>query len=137
MSNDNMQFPIPNAVLEPYIKAAVASAITASLGDGAKLVEHAVHQALTAKVNAHGVTSNSGYDNTHLLADVVSRNAIQAIARETINEMAEQMRPKIREQIEKQLKNQHSKLAQALVDGLIGSLSSSWSVRVDIDTTKN
>lgn len=136
MSNDNMQFPIPNAVLEPYIKAAVASAITASLGDGAKLVEQAVQQALTAKVNAQGVTSGHGYDNTHLLADVVSRNAIQAIARETINEMAEQMRPKIREQIEKQLKNQHSKLAQALVDGLIGSLSSSWSVRVDIDTTK-
>lgn len=136
MSEQNMQFPIPNSVLEPYIKSAVAAAITASLGDGAVLVEKAVAQALTAKVNSSGITSNSSYENTHQLAEVVSRNAIQKIARETINEMAEQMRPKIREQIEKQLKNQHSKLAQALVDGLIGSLKSSWSVRIDIDTTK-
>ncbi|USE79025.1 hypothetical protein NDR89_20525 [Cupriavidus gilardii] len=136
MSNENMQFPIPNSILEPYIKAAVATAITASLGDGTALVEKAVHQALTAKVNASGFTSNSSYENTHLLAEVVSRNAIQKIARETIAEMAEQMRPKIREQIEKQLKNQHGKLAQALVDGLIGSLRSSWSVQIHIDTTK-
>lgn len=137
MSEQNMQFPIPNAILEPYIKSAVAAAITSSLGNGARLVELAVHQALTAKVNAQGIMSNSNYENTHLLADVVSRQAIQKIARETISEMAEQMRPKIREQIEKQLKTQHSKLAQALVDGLIGSLKSSWSVRVDIDTTKS
>jgi hypothetical protein len=107
MNDQNMQLPIPNSVLEPYIKSAVATAITASLGDGAKLVQLAVQQALTAKVNAQGVTSNSSYENQYLLAEVVSRNAIQKVARETINEMAEEMRPRIREQIEKQLKNQH------------------------------
>lgn len=133
----NMQFPIPNSVLEPYIKSAVASAITASLGDGAKLIEQAVQQALSHKVSHDGTTSRYDSDNKFLLVEAVARNKIQEVARSTINELAEEMRPKIREQIEKQLKNQHSKLATALVDGLIGSLKSSWSVRVDIDTTKS
>lgn len=136
-TEQNMAFPIPNSVLEPYIKAAVASAITASLGDGAKLVELAVHQALTDKVSSSGHKSNSSYENTHLLVDVVSKGAIHKITRETINEMAEQMRPKIKEQIEKQLKTQHGALARAMVDGLISSLKSSWSVQVHINTEKN
>lgn len=137
MSEGNMQFPIPNSVLEPYIKSAVASAITAALGDGAQLVEKAVQQALMAKVSHDGSVSRYDGDNRFLLVEAVARTKIQEVARQTINELAEELRPKIREQIEKQLRNQHAKLAQALLDGLIGSLKSSWSVRVDIDTTKN
>lgn len=135
--SDSLAFPIPNSVLEPYIKQAVATAITASLGDGAKLIELAVQQAMAAKVDSSGHTSRSDYDNRFPLVEIVAKNKIQEVARETINEMAEQMRPQIRAQIEKQLRNQHGKLATALVDGLIGSLKSSWSVRIDIDTTKN
>lgn len=129
----NMQFPIPNAVLEPYIKSAVATAIAASLGDGAKLVEAVVQRALTDKVDENGNRNTSDYYNKHLLVDIVSRKAIQEIARETIRGLAEEMRPKIKEQVEKHIKTQSSKLAQALVDGLIGSLKTSWSVTVKID----
>ena len=136
MSEQNFSFPIPNNVLEPYIKSAVSTAIVAALGDGTSLIEKAVHQALTHKVNSQGkVDSYSSY-NTHNLVDIVARDAIIEITKSTINEMAEQMRPKIREQIEKQLKTQHSKLAQAMVDGMIEGLKSSWSVKVDINTTE-
>lgn len=128
--SENMQFPIPNSVLEPFIKQAVATAITSALGDGVKLVEMAVHSALAQKVNSRGVVSNSSYENSFVLADVVAKNAIQEIARETIKEMAETMRPRIKEQIEKELKNKHTLLAQTLVDGAIESLKSSWSVSI-------
>lgn len=128
--SDNMQFPIPNSVLEPYIKQAISTAIAASLGDGVKLVEMAVQSALAQKVNSSGKVSNSSYENSYILADIVAKNAIQEIAREVIKEMAENMRPKIKEQIKKELQNKHSLLAQTLVDGAIESLKSSWSVQI-------
>ena len=124
MEDKNFQFPIPNSVLEPYIKQAVAVAITSALEDGTKLVEHAVSVALSETVNSSGKASNYSSDNRYILAEVLAKNKIQEIARETVNEMAEQMRPKIKEQIENQLRNKHSLIAQSLVDGLIGSLTS-------------
>ncbi len=135
--SENMQFPIPNSVLEPYIKAAVGTAITAALGDGAKLVELAVQQALTQKVNAQGRVDQYSHHNTHQLVEVVAKNRIQDITREVINQMAEGMRPKIKEAIEKQLKSKHSAIAQALVDSLIKSLATSWNVKVAIEVPKN
>lgn len=129
---ENMQFPIPNSVLEPYIKSAVSTAITAALGDGAKLVEKAVEQALSQKVSSNGHVSRYDYENKFQLVELVAQNRIQEITRETINEMAEAMRPQIKTSIESQLKKKHSAIAQALVDGLIKSLSSSWNVKVDI-----
>lgn len=130
--SENMQFPIPNSVLEPYIKQAVSAAITASLGDGAKLVELAVHQAMAEKVNSSGVRSKSDYENRYQLVETVATNKIQQFAREVINEMAEGMRPQIKTAIEAQLKKKHSVIAQALVDGLIKSLAATWTVKVDI-----
>lgn len=135
--SENMQFPIPNSVLEPYIKSAVSTAITAALGDGAKLVEAAVAQALTAKVNSSGTRSSYEYENKYQLVEVVAQNRIQEITREVINQMAEGMRPQIKASIEKQLKAKHSAIAQALVEGLIKSLSTSWNVKVDITAPRD
>ncbi|MCC4588714.1 hypothetical protein LL962_16670 [Xanthomonas sp. NCPPB 1067] len=133
---ENMQFPIPNSVLEPYIKQAISTAITAALGDGAKLVEMAVQQALSQKVNSEGkVDSYSSY-NTHQLVEVIARNKIQEITRDVVGQMAEGMRPKIKEAIEKQLKTKHTAIAQVLVDSLISSLTSKWSVNVAIEAPK-
>lgn len=134
---ENMQFPIPNSVLEPYIQAAVSTAITAALGDGTALVEKAVASALMRKVDARGVVSNHEYENRNVLVDVVASNKIQEVAREVISEMAEGMRPKIKEAIEKQLKTKHSEIAKLLVSGLMESLKTSWAVKVEITPPKS
>lgn len=130
MANDNMQFPIPNSVLEPYIKQAVSASIVAALGDGSQLIYQAVSLALNAKVNSAGKESTSSYENKFNLVDVLAKNKIQEIAKEVINEMAESMRPKIKSQIELQLKTKHKLLAQTLTDGMIKSLTSQWSVTI-------
>lgn len=130
--SDNMQFPIPNSVLEPYIKQAVSTAIAASLGDGAKLVELAVQQALGQKVNAQGKIDQYSSYNTHQLVEVVASEKIREVARQTIHEMAEGMRPAIKDAVEKQIKSKHNAIAKCLVDGLIQSLTSKWSVNVSI-----
>ena len=134
---DNMQFPIPNSILEPYIKQAVSTAIVAALGDGTHLIEAAVQEALRRKVGADG-TFSTRYesDNKYQLCEVVASNKIREIARETINAMAEGMRPQIQAEIEKYLKKQHNVLARTLVDGLIGSLSCQWNVNVEVRGTK-
>lgn len=137
MADENLQFPIPNSVLEPYIKQAVSTAITAALGDGTKLIEQAVHQALSTKVNSSGfVDSTYSSDNKYQLAEIIAGNKIREIAKETINQMAEEMRPRIREEIEKYLKKQHGVFAKALVNGLIKGLSCSWGVKVNINNTE-
>jgi len=134
---DNMQFPIPNSVLEPYIRAAVSTAIASALGDGTKLVERAVTAALTQKVNAAGKVSNSNYENTHQLVDIVATNSVHKIAQEVIVEMAESMRPQIKAEITKQLKSKHGAIAQTLVDGLLTSLKTSWNIRVEVTPPPN
>lgn len=130
--SENMQFPIPNSVLEPYIKQAVSSAIVGALGDGTKLIELAVQNALSTKVDSEGKVSQYSSYNNNMLVDVLAKNKIQQIAKDVINEMAEEMRPKIKEQIEKQLKTKHSLIARTLVDGMIESLTSKWSVSINM-----
>ena len=53
--------------------------IEKALGDGAKLVEAAVAQALTAKVNSSGTRSSHEYENKYQLVEVVAQNRIQEI----------------------------------------------------------
>ncbi len=133
MADENMQFPIPNSVLEPYIKQAVSTAITAALGDGTKLVQMAVQQALATKVNSEGrIDSRYTSDNKYNLVEIVAKNKIIEIARVTISEMAEQMRPKIKTEIEKYIKSQTNNIAKAMVDGVINGISSKFSISVEI-----
>ncbi len=132
--SENMQFPIPNSVLEPYIKSAVSTAITAALGDGVKLVEIAVQNALTEKVGSSG--KRESYSNDHVFVEVMAKNKIQEVAKQVIMEMAEAMRPNIKAAVEKQISTKHKEIAKVLVDSLITSLTSSWNISVNIDPAK-
>lgn len=133
MTEQNLAFPIPNSILEPYIKTAVSSAITAALGDGTALIEAAVQRALTEKVDRNGNKSCYSSENKYDVIEVLATNEIQKIAKDVIVQMAEGMRPQIKKSIETQISKKHSVIAQTLVDSLIGSLTSSWNVSVSID----
>lgn len=132
MKDPNMNFPIPNEVLGPYIREAVSASIVGALGEGSKLIELAVHNALSQKVGRDGKVSQYPSENRYVFAEVIAKNKIQEVANEVINGMAEQMRPKIQEQIEKQLSTKHRLIAKTLVDGMISSLTSSWSVKIQM-----
>ena len=130
MADENLKFPIPKEIIEPFIREATATAIVAALGDGTALIEKAVTAALSQKVDSKGEKNRYDSDNRYVFAEIMAMNKIQSIAKEVINEMGEQMRPKIREQIEKQLKTKHSLIAKTLVNGLIESLTSQWAVKI-------
>ena len=128
--SENLQFPIPNNVLEPYIKQAVSSAIIGALGDGTKLVELAVASALNTKVSSSGSVSNYSSDNRYSIAEVIARNKIIEITKTLVTEMVEQMRPDIEKEIRKQISNSKSEIAKAVIDGLLDSIKCSYNVKV-------
>ena len=135
-TTETLAFPIPNAVLEPYIRQAVSSAISSALGDGTKVIEQAVMAALGEQVDSSGKVSSYRSENKYPLVEILARNKIRDLAKEVVGEMAEAMRPQVKASIEKQLKSKHSELAQALVDGAIESLKTSWSVSVSFKSDK-
>lgn len=131
--SENMQFPIPNSVLEPYIKQAVSVAITAALGSGTELVAKAVHTAINTKVSSNGTISSYSSDNRYILAEVVARNKIIEIAKEVINEMAEQLRPQIETEVRKELQKSTKEMARIIVDGVTSAASSRFSINVSFN----
>ncbi|HHF7341025.1 TPA: hypothetical protein ACPSKZ_000708 [Legionella anisa] len=135
--NDNMNFPIPNSVLEPYIKQAVSTSIVAALGDGTKLIEQAVQAALRSKVSDDGTISRYSSDNRHDLVEVVAKNRIQEVAQEVIKQMVNEMKPSIEKEVKRLIMNRHDEIAKTLVTGMISSIDSKWSLRVEIKPPKD
>lgn len=129
--SENLNFPIPNTVLEPYIKQAVSAAIVGALGDGADLVAKAVQMAINTKVASDGKVSNYSSDNRFILAEVVARNKIIAITKEVINEMAEQLRPQIESEVRKELQRSTKDIAKTIVNGVVAAASSRFSINVN------
>jgi len=129
---ENFNFPIPNEVLEPYIKEAVSASIVGALGDQGRLIEVAVQRAIALKVNSEGNVSRYSSDNKHHLIDVIAQKNIQKITKEVVNEMAEQMREPIGRAVKDQILSHHSEIAQTLVNGLIDSLKTTWNIKVSI-----
>jgi hypothetical protein len=132
MADDNLQFPIPNSVLEPYIKQAVSTAIMSSLGNAEELIVKLVENAMKQQCDEKGNVCKEHYYNRYPLIETIAKNKIASIAKEAIHELAEQMRPKIKEQVVSHIKKQSSTIAKALVDGLISSLTTSWAITVNL-----
>jgi len=134
MSNakDNFQFPIPNEVLEPYIKTAVSTAIVAALGDGTKLVEQAVQSALTSKVDSSGKVSNYSSDNKYPFVEVLTQNTIRDVSKKILMEMAEQMKPSLTKEVARQIKASNAKIAKSLIDGLTENIKCGFKVEIDV-----
>lgn len=128
---DNAQLPIPKEILEPYLKQAVSASIMQLMGDnGMTFVAAAVQNSLQQKVDSNGRASNYSSDAPYV--EWLAKNTIQKIALETINGMAEQLRPSIEDAVKKSLQKNNSALAKALVDGMVKSLSSQWSVSIKV-----
>lgn len=125
--------PISKEILEPYIREAVSASILGVIGDGQQVVVAAVESALSEQVGPNGTRSGYSYENKHPFVEVLAKNAIQKVALETVNRMAEELRPQIETAVKSHLQKQHSKLAKTLVDGMVRSLSSQWSVKLSVN----
>lgn len=130
--SENLNFPIPNNVLEPYIKQAVSASIVGALGDGTKLIELAVQDALAKKVNDQGVVDRYHNCNYNDIVTFLATKKIHEIAREVINGLAEQMRPSIEEKVRELILKRNDDIAHTLVNGLVDSLACKWNINVEL-----
>jgi hypothetical protein len=118
MANENATLPIPNAVLEPYIKAAVAASISGILGNGDEIVRKIVDHAMQQKVNDVGVVSRNSYENNQSFIEFLASSEIHKIARSAMNEMVAEMRPQIKTQIKRLISLRKDQIAEGLLNGL-------------------
>lgn len=130
--SDNMNFPIPNSVLEPYIKQAVSTSIVAALGDGTALVGKAIESALSQKVNYQGKISNYNSENIYNFVEVVAYEKICEVTKIAISEMAESMKENICHKVKELILQKYDEIAHVLVNGMIDSLKVSWNMNVSL-----
>ena len=119
---ENLSFPIPKEILEPFIKEAVSVSIIAALGDGTKLVTYAVEETLRKKVDSSGVVSKYSSDNKYNLIDILAQKEIRAVAIGVIKETVAQLRPRIEAGIIKALNENAESLGEVLCDKYLNDL---------------
>jgi hypothetical protein len=117
-------FQIPKDVIEPIIKAQVAAAVVAALGDKGAIIENAVAAVLNSKVDSDGKPDKYGYGGSVSWVQWVMNDCVKTATREAITEAMEKQRGRVKAAITKELTNSKSPLVRKLVDALAGSLDS-------------
>ena len=130
MPNENFNFPVPNEILGPYIKDAVAASIVAALGDQTTIIKQLVEHASNTKVTERGDVSRYSYENQYTLIEAIAKREIESVVRDSVVEMVKQMRPEIEAEIRRMFREGKAinDIAAAVIDGAIPSLTANWSV---------
>ena len=134
MTPNNFSFPVPNEILEPYIKDAVATAIVGALGDQATIIKSLVASAAGTKVNESGHVSRYSYENKYTIIEAIAKREIEGVVKKSVIEMVKQMRPEIEAEIRRLFREGDAinNISKAVVEGSIDSLSASWAVKFSI-----
>lgn len=133
MSDDkNIALTISNDLVKPIIDAKIQAAIVGALGDGADLIKGAVAKALEYKVDRDGKISSYSGDNKYPYLEVIAERLIREATRKALEMWIAENQPKIEAELKKALAKSGSKLAAAFANGLLESVKSSCSHRVEV-----
>lgn len=132
VNDKNLQFPVPNDLIEPYIRHAITTVIANALGEGGKWLDHAVSLAINDKVQADGTVSEYESDNTSSYLEVITKNKIKEIAKDIIVGMVEELRPKIKKDLEEKIRAKHKEIASVLFNRLMAGLKFGWNISVTL-----
>lgn len=111
-------FQIPRDVIEPIIVAHVQTAIVAALGGSAALVETAINEILTKKVDSDGKINSYDRNNTYTFIQLQLVKSVQAAVTDVLNEELKKHQDAIRTHITKELAKKNSPLIKQLVEGM-------------------
>jgi CTP synthase (UTP-ammonia lyase) len=127
---ENLTFPIPKELLEPFIQQAVSTSIISALGDGKELINRAVYETVKMKVDKHGEVSKYSSDNKYTLLDILAKNEIKRIVIDTVKISVEELRPQIIEGVKRALNENAEDLGSALVDRYLKDIYRSLGIAV-------
>lgn len=134
--SENATLQLPKDLVEGAIKTQVATAIASALKDHGSVVESVIHKVLTMKVDRDGEKAR-GYSGDLEFIEWLCRNAIEKVVREVAYEEIEKIKPQVKEQIVAFLQKKNSpllkKLAEAMIDGLSGSMANKYHTTISIE----
>ena len=134
MDSSNVSLTIGKEIVNPIVEAKVKEAVIAALGGSENVVEMVVNNIMNKKVSENGTVSNYSSENKFDWLDVIVKQKIQEAAKEEIVKIIGESTSNIKDEIIRvlQTKKGASNVAQALIDGLKGTLKNSWNSKIDV-----
>ena len=132
MSNNDMTLQLPTEIVERAVRDKISAAIASQLGDPEVMIQKLVGAALAQKVSLNGKVSSSAYENKHEFLEVMMGSFVRDSAREALTEYMDENKQKIKDAVKKDIAKSSSKIAKVFVDGLVESLDSRFSSKVEI-----
>ena len=134
MSDKDVSLVLSSEVVKPIIEAKVSGAIREALGDnGGQILKSVIDRILGQKYNATGEVDTYASRNAYTIVDVLAMRSIHNAVNEIIEEWVKEHQPAIKKALEKQLTYKRGAVAKTLIDGLVESLSSTWSFQVKVN----
>jgi len=126
---------LPKDLIEAAINQHVQVAIAQAMGGRANILEQAVKQVLTAKVDSEGKPSR-GYGNDIEFIQWAVRDTLQKAVKETLNAEIVNHKEAIRKAIVELLSRKNSPLikqmAEVMTAGMVDIASSQWRLTVNL-----
>lgn len=120
-------FNIPNEIITPIIEAQITAAVAQAMSGRVNILETAVNQVLTVKVDDKGSPCN--YSGSKPWIDWVVGDAIRKAATEAIQQFVGQHAEQIKQALIKELQKKNSPLLRSLIDGMISGAFNSDNLR--------
>lgn len=132
-SNNMMNLSINKDMLTPVIEGQVKAMMAEILGGKEAIVDKVITQILRTKVDCSGRPSEYSSNKTYF--EWLLKDEITKAVKELISEEIKAKTSAIKNAIKKQMKTEEgsSKIADALLNGLNGTLQNSWSSELTIE----
>lgn len=133
-NNTMVQLGISPELIKPVIETHIKAAIVEAFGGAEELIAKVVRNVLEQKVSANGTISNYSSDNRYQWLDIVITQQIRAAVEEEVRNQVKESSSAIREALVEELRSKAGahKVAQALLDGAMGTFKHCWSSKMDI-----
>jgi len=125
---------VDQSIIVPIVKKQIEAKIAETLITPENLVDNIVSLALKQKVNAKGEVGNYSSDNRYDFLEIITKNAIQKKAKETLREWLDLNSEKIKQAVLKELKtpSRQKTIARAYVNVIENSLKCKWNMSCNI-----
>lgn len=132
-SNNMMNLSINKDMLTPVIEEQVKTMMAEILGGKEAIVDKVITQVLRTNVDSSGRPSSYSSDKTYF--EWLLKDEITKAVKELISEEIKAKTSAIKNAIKKQMKTEagSSKIADALLNGLNGTLQNSWASEFKIE----
>lgn len=131
-NGSGMTVNVDENIIRPVVEAEIQAAIVRQLSNAENLIPALVRAALNEKVDSQGKRSNSSYDAKYTYIEILCNNAVQEAARAGMENYIKENTPIIQAEVERQVKAQSKDIARIFVEGLVESIKSSWSFKVEV-----